>query len=94
LAEVFGQELRLQRGEVSNLPNPIAVQLRLGDLPNPRDLTLPCGLAWSEQILATSREVAAPVELFNPVSALMALCSLCAASIGGPCSRSVPVMSR
>ena len=55
---------------------------------------MPFGLAWSEVTFATRREVAMPMEQFSCVSAFMRSCSRCAARNGGPCRRSVPVISR
>jgi len=52
------------------------------------------GFAWSEQIFATTREVPIPTEQFSRVNSFIRACSKCAARKGGPCSRSVPVMSR
>jgi len=43
---------------------------------------------------ATRREVATPMEQLSRVASRMASCSECAARNGGPCRRSVPVMSR
>ena len=54
----------------------------------------PLGLAWSEVILATSREAAIPMEQLSLVAAFMRSCRMWAARSGGPYSRSVPVMSR
>src|SRR5437762_285088 len=45
----------------------------------------PLGLAWSDEIFATTRDDAMPIEQFNCVSALIAACSRCAALSGGPC---------
>ncbi len=54
----------------------------------------PFGLACAEETLAISREVPIPTEQLSPVSAFMRWCRVCAALSGGPCRRSVPVMSR
>ncbi len=54
----------------------------------------PLGLAWSLATLATTRDAAMPTEQFRRVSRFIVSCSKSADFIAGPCSRSVPVMSR
>ena len=46
---------------------------------------------WAEESMAP---FPIPIEQFRCVSCLIFSCRLCAARIGGPCNRSVPVMSR